>query len=301
MMSDDDIDAGLVSPNILFFDLDKGDKTREEIDLLLEGTIDRLRLTFNAQPGNFPVAVLWTGNGYHVYVIMKTKPLMIYKKMAELCIIAKTEISKEFLRFTEKYFTDYKSDINHSITFRSCLLRIPGTLNSKNLEEVKVIREPIGSVGFIMQQNDVLQKEFDYYCINIYRLYVKERKRQRTIDKRMNRNRKSVVSNSKRYLWIEKLLKEQLDDHRYYCVWKILAPYLIRVKGLSYEDAYEKLEEWLNECDKLKPVSNPHTKIKSGLSRAYEFNPISLNTLRRDNIKTKGGYRKILNTVEDYY
>ena len=36
-----------------------------------------------------------------------------------------------FIQFAEDYFTDYTADSLHNPTVKSCLLRVPGSLNSK--------------------------------------------------------------------------------------------------------------------------------------------------------------------------
>ena|SRR5215469_6821688 len=38
------------------------------------------------------------------------------------------------MQFAEEYFTDYAADSLHNPTVKSCLLRIPGSLNSKRIE-----------------------------------------------------------------------------------------------------------------------------------------------------------------------
>ena len=40
--------------------------------------------------------------------------------------------------------------------------------------------------------------------------------------------------------WIERLLQTPLPEHRKYCIWRILAPYFINVKHLSFDDSYNE-------------------------------------------------------------
>src|SRR6476659_11328398 len=50
-----------------------------------------------------------------------------------------------FIQFAEEYLTDYTADRLHNPTVKSCLLRIPGSLNSKCIQnkdqdaEVKIV------------------------------------------------------------------------------------------------------------------------------------------------------------------
>lgn len=60
--------------------------------------------------------------------------------------------------------------------------------------------------------------------------------------------------------WIESLLITRLEDHRKYVLWLILAPYLINLKKLSYDEAFRVIRDWLNKCDKITPMNfNPTT------------------------------------------
>ena len=57
-----------------------------------------------------------------------------------------TEPSKKILRFLEKYISSGKSDSvhNRTVSFGNCMLRVPGSLNSKHNDvnnQVKVIKE----------------------------------------------------------------------------------------------------------------------------------------------------------------
>jgi hypothetical protein len=57
-----------------------------------------------------------------------------------------SEPSKNFLQFVARYLSLYKSDPSNNPTFKSCLLRVPYTFNSKCLDEsvdaeVKIIQQ----------------------------------------------------------------------------------------------------------------------------------------------------------------
>src|SRR4051812_13316168 len=59
--------------------------------------------------------------------------------------------SQTFLRFAAHLLSNHKSDTNNNPAFKSCLLRVPGSYNSKYIEqdkgtaEVKVIQHWDGS------------------------------------------------------------------------------------------------------------------------------------------------------------
>jgi hypothetical protein len=63
-----------------------------------------------------------------------------------------------------------------------------------------------------------------------------------------------VVGSQKRILgyeqkksvdWIEALLQLPLAEHRKYCIWRILTPYFVNVKQMSFEDSYNRIYQWL--------------------------------------------------------
>ena len=72
------------------------------------------------------------------------------------------------------------------------------------------------------------------------------------------RGRKSVGPSPSRnkttILWIEKLLQTPVDDYRKFAIWRILAPYLINIKGSSIEDAFTMIRDWLNKCNSLRQL-----------------------------------------------
>jgi hypothetical protein len=56
------------------------------------------------------------------------------------------DLTSMFIQFAEEYFTDYAADRLHNPTVKLCLVRIPGSLNSKCLAkgedaEVKIIKK----------------------------------------------------------------------------------------------------------------------------------------------------------------
>ena len=74
----------------------------------------------------------------------------------------------------------------------------------------------------------------------------------------------------------------------------ILAPYLINIKKLSYDDSYQKIKEWLDKCDSLKKLDNysnfVNYRIHHALKTAVQkgIGPMSLYK-----IKTDDKYRKL--------
>jgi hypothetical protein len=91
--------------------------------------------------------------------------------------------------------------------------------------------------------------------------------------------------NNDRIRWIETLLQIPIPDNRKYALWRIVAPYLINVRKLSHEDALSIIKEWLDKCEKLRPLVDVNNRIKPTLSAAVRkgYLPISFSDLKIEN------------------
>ena len=49
--------------------------------------------------------------------------------------------SEQFLRFAKDYLSNGKADKQNNPSFKSCLLRIPGSINSKYDTKVKIVQK----------------------------------------------------------------------------------------------------------------------------------------------------------------
>jgi hypothetical protein len=93
--------------------------------------------------------------------------------------------------------------------------------------------------------------------------------------------------------WIERLEQTSLSDHRKYCIWRILAPYFINIKHLSFDESFNRIYQWLDKCNELRQLDfDPEPRINGALNRAINTNylPISFDnrlkeprTLKIDN------------------
>lgn len=87
--------------------------------------------------------------------------------------------------------------------------------------------------------------------------------------------------------WIEKLLNKPLDvEGRYYCTWRIFAPYLINVKGLSKFDAFNIISTWLDKCNSLRRLSFNSVKrhkIDYALNNVGSYWPVGRVDLEQEN------------------
>ena len=94
-------------PNLIFIDRDFPPKT-SKIELLKQQN-KILIIIENYLNGCVPT-VLWTGNGFHFYIVLDTRPLELITDLAALS----KEPSKDFLRFAENKFSNSKKDPNHN-------------------------------------------------------------------------------------------------------------------------------------------------------------------------------------------
>jgi len=123
-------------PDFIFIDLDSGAfKTYQELDRVLTKTLKNIDDRLNKA---YPT-VLWSGNGYHIYLPVNAPLLELESIFMELS----NEPSRKFIQFSEQFLSDNKSDPEHwkHVSFKNCMLRIPDSINSKNGQQVKLIQQ----------------------------------------------------------------------------------------------------------------------------------------------------------------
>jgi hypothetical protein len=245
------------------------------LDKILDKTLQKITESIGGNP-----TVLRTGNGYHIYQPVSGLILEEYETFYEFTKYFDKDLTSMFIQFAEEYFTDYAADRLHNPTVKSCLVRIPGSLNSKCLAkgedaEVKIIKKWDNTRASIQPllipfKTWLIQKRIDED--------LKNAKFQMTVSKNQE-----LINTIK---WIEKgILDQPLADHRKYIIWRILSPYLLNVKKLPKEEAYSVMKDWLDKCDKIERLSfNPKTKIRDGLKGASKgYLPISTEKLKEEN------------------
>ena len=280
----------LTPPSFIMIDLDITDfeYSTDNLDNVLNKTLRKLCDLFH---GAHPT-VLWTGNGYHVY-----QPVLgfILEKIDRFaCFIDphKKDLTSRFMQFAESFITDNKGDPQHRPSIKSCLLRVPGTINSQCNQEVKIvqrwngIRPPIN------------------YLLRDYRIWlVSEKINEKAENKRSRNYRKSYSNTCLRYIgtdtiqWIEKLLQTPLADHRKYAIWRVLIPYLYNIKNLSDDDVVNILQNWLSKCNVMRTLDfsmQYWIKQNTRNCRKCRYLPISFYNLKSENQEL---YYTILNTT----
>jgi hypothetical protein len=259
------------APNFIFIDLDKsGFKTERSHKLGLDNTLRSIKETIGGYP-----TVIWSGNGYHVYQPIEAFPLEQKDTFSDF-----DKPSKTFLRFAEKYLSGDKSDTSHNPSFKSCMIRIPGSHNSKCVQEgkdseVKMIQRWNGHRPKI----NLLLGSFYAYLVD---QQLEENRQQKEISRYQNNNKAS----SNNILWIEKLLQTPIDDYRKNAVSLIIAPYLINIKKLSYGDALNIINNWLTKCGELRRLeygSGYRVKYALESSTKNGYKPLKFESLKLKN------------------
>ena len=256
-------------PNFIFADLDSSTfKSKDSLQRALSTTLRIIRFKINGTP-----TVLWTGNGYHIYQPMDAVILEEYEQFIQF-----EHPSLKFIRFAELTLTSGKSDPSHNPSFKSCMIRIPGSFNSKYGENnaVKIIqkwdgyRPPISLLLAGFHASLVDQK-------------VKEMKLVKRLEKRFG---SSFVGEMSKINWIETLLQTPIDDYRKNAIGLILAPYLINIKKKAYQESFLIIKDWLTKCELSRKLNdNFEYRIKYSLKTAIKKQrlPMKFDTLKTKN------------------
>ena len=123
-------------PDFIFIDLDKNNLKSERsfknaLSTTLQNIKDRL-LDNNTYP-----TVIETGGGYHIY-----QPIYCPTALENVIQFNGFDRPSElFLRFCKDYLSNNKADKNNNPSFKSCLLRIPGSINFKYNRQVVVVQK----------------------------------------------------------------------------------------------------------------------------------------------------------------
>jgi hypothetical protein len=321
-------------PNFVFIDLDlsnfsKYKDPRKALDRSLKNTLKKISSTVNRKylssksSDTFNIddnikdnqqpfkcecpTVLWTGNGYHIYlpiqglVLDQIDPLSKYRYPNLFSMYDGRyygySVSEIFLKFAENFFTDGKADQQHRPKFKTCLIRIPDTYNSKCLSKGLSLEE---SKIKLVQKWNGYRLRIELLTKSFWRWLTQEEINERlAIDKR-NRNGHSQVkrfdqsiSNNFQIIWIEQLLQKGIPDGRKETLRLILGPYLAKRK--RYEDAVDILQQWLDKCNAVKPLEhgfNPKQRIKTSLKNTKGFSKL-------ENLKVK--HRWLYDIILDRY
>jgi hypothetical protein len=122
------------NPNFLFIDLDS---QTSDIEKELGHTLANIKSKF--ENSDIEPTVLWSGRGYHIYLPVNA-PLLENESLFEN--IEVYDPSRRFMQWIEQYISNDKADPCHSkgVSFNNCMLRIPGSINSKVNRQVAIVK-----------------------------------------------------------------------------------------------------------------------------------------------------------------
>ena len=116
--------------------------------------------------------------------------------------------SEQLLRFAKEWLSNGKADRRNNPAFKSCLIRVPGSIRSKyNNKPVQIIKKWNGNrvpitKGFIEEFRDwLIQKKID-----------QQKQREKILVERFKNKNKFVGLSNNYYTWIEHLIKIPIED-----------------------------------------------------------------------------------------
>lgn len=265
--------------NFIFIDLDKNRfNSKSSLTRALNETLQKIKEKLNGFP-----TVLFTGNGYHIYQPLDGIVLEQYDDFNGF-----PDVSQQFLRFASKYLTNGKSDPNNYPSLRSCLLRVPGSINSKcPRTQVKIIQRWNGFRPHIK----LMMGGFHAYLMS---MRLKKTKRVPLHEAIASGN---CEQSARSIRWIEILLETPIEDYRKNTIALILAPYLISIKKMTHEDAYLQINHWLNKCNSLRRLDSPFDyKVRYSLNKASRISqlPLRFDTLKEKNKRLHDAIQQII-------
>ncbi len=252
--------------NAFFIDLDNR--------TALKDTLNRIHGKINGIP-----TVLDTGNGYAIVQPIEIDPFVNLK-----CEKPAEEVAKIFLYFVKTYLTQNKADPNNHPSLKSCLVRVPFTINQKCVDSGKKstvsivqtwdrVRSPVRTIPFRARLEKIIREE--------------------------NQKSDTITVNPIHFSWIENLLEDKIGNFGEGIITFVLSRYLINIKKLTIEEAVTILEKWLSYPNRRKlSISEIRSRCKAALKDGKV--PVSLNTIRTTNLETYAELQKIPN-IDSYH
>jgi Primase X len=271
------------NPDLIFIDIDRRNGNLKD-DKSFQNALSNTLKNIEEKVGGYPT-VLFTGGGYHIYQPIEEIVFENYDIFN--AFNTKYDLFKEFLRFSKNFLSNNKADKNSNPSLKSCLLRIPGSINSKYNNKVRIDQKwngytpKIGNELLQFFRRELIQKKIDEYN------YCGQKQRQKKKQK-YNPSYLKKVQISHYYGWIETLLEIPITDFRKNATNLILAPYLINIKKISYQESFDIVINWLKKCDSVRKL-NFHQKYlaKSALNiaRQKSIPPMNLETLKNRDLE----------------
>ena len=243
---------------------------------------------------------LFTGWGYHVY-----QPIDLPVLEEESIFRFFDNPSTEFIRYAAQRWTDGKNDACNKPSIKSCLLRVPGSINSKNNKIVEIVQDWNGKR---LEANKLLQ---DFYIKSAGKKLVcrsKQREGGYVYDYHsttlplhyrypvaaMCSTTITTTTVSNGIAWIDTILGNGgMSDYRKILIDLVIVPYLVNIKQCDFDDAYNTAIKWLDKCGQKRKLDfNARFKVRYALNRSRQngIRPMRLDTMKEN-------YSEIYNEV----
>jgi hypothetical protein len=260
-----------IVPDLIMIDLDISnfDYDYKALKAALQKILKRIKDLLDLKT---PI-VIWSGNGYHIYILIDA-PVVLedIKEFADI-----QQPSTKFLRFAEWYLSGGLSDFAHNstVSLNNCMLRIPGSYNSKNMQVVRIVKE------WNNNYKPSISLLLGSFCTYLKDQKIKEKMQKEVSSRRQQQHHHQVDASS--ISWIETLLQNAICEGRKMCIWHILAPYLTNVKHKSYQESFDVIKCWLDKCNQLRRLDfNTRQRIRDGLDRVGNYGPARLDKLKTE-------------------
>jgi Primase X len=260
-------EVGGINAQIPYFflsDLDrKGFKTTKALEQCLQQSLKNYETKLH---GAKPI-VLWTGGGYHLLQTLDADIVLETQNIFKEFIPFKP--SRELMRYAEMLMTNGNADPahNNSVAFGNCMIRIPGSYNSKYIHG-----KPSQSEVKIVQRWDGYKPNIRYMLEGLWEHLIQLRNNEISERARFEmRHPYDVTPPSQPQIqsfewdwgWVERLLQKPLVDFRRYCITFVLVPYFLNIKRLSDLDTLDKITAWLEKCRSVHRLDfNGKSRIK---------------------------------------
>lgn len=271
-------------PTHLFIDLDVKEFNNDihELDKGLKSTLKNIRRQFKEE-GVVPT-INWSGGGYHIHLPLDPTAVLVYEEMEEFKRYDQPSVW--FMRYAEQVLSKGQADYNHRTSFKSAMARVPGSRNSKYEDEAE------SQVRIIQRWNGVRAKPSEEFMLSDFLTWLVQqefRSKKRMGHRYATRFLPSSCScDSSRINWIENILQTPIPDYRKATVALILAPYLLKVRKMSNEQAFYGIKEWSYKCTQISPLRPTERdfmqKVRDSLQRAQSspYFPMGFSRLVRD-------------------
>ena len=233
---------GQENPDLIFIDLDAKDfSSMRSFKLALTKTLKNIK----EKLGGAHPSLIWSGRGYHI--IQPIHCPIALETIKELAAL-EPYTSNKFLQFAERYLSAGRCDNANHPALKSCMLRIPTTVNSK----CKAAGGGIDPEVKVLQEWDGHRPSYKLLLGSFYADLMGQHQSQTSCKKYPN-PLTNQLGRVNEIPWIEKLFQTPIEDYRKYAIDLIIIPYLIVIKDITCEDEiYYIAMKWLDRCSELR-------------------------------------------------